>query len=234
MNQLAVRTEHTGIRPIDRVPSLDPVDAVERSPMSRIFARQNTQTVFAKGKTLFMEGDPADTMYEIVSGVVRCYTLSEDGQRQIFKFVGAGDMLGLAALDEYRYEAEAVDTVVVRSCPRVEFELALSRDRGLQEELRRSICVELLAREQHMVMLTHMDSTQRVLWFLDGFTKTGRRAPGGFVHLPMPRHDIGDFLGLTMETVSRTFSALKKEGVVEMPRSDRYRLHGCQGSDRLV
>lgn len=234
MTQLALRTEHTGIRPIDRVPPLDRVDAVERSPLSEVFARRNTQMVFPKGKTLFMEGDPADTMYEIVSGVARCYTLTEDGQRQIFKFVGAGDMLGLAALDEYRYEAEAVDTVVVRACPRAEFELALSRDRDLQEELRRSICVELLAREQHMVMLTHMDSTQRVLWFLDGFTGTGRHTPDGFIHLPMPRHDIGDFLGLTMETVSRTFSALRKEGVVDMPRSDRYRPHGGRDYDRLV
>ncbi|NQW10181.1 MAG: cyclic nucleotide-binding domain-containing protein [Alphaproteobacteria bacterium] len=234
MTQLAVRTEQTAFRPVGRVPSLDVVDAADRSPLSRLFARRTAQTSFPRGKTLFMEGDTADTIFEIVSGVVRCYALSEDGQRQIFKFVGAGEMLGLAAMDEFRYSSEAVDDVVVRACPRMEFELALSWDPDLQGELRRLICVELLQREQHMVMLTHMDSFQRLQWFLEGFAGTARAAADGFIRLPMPRHDIGDFLGLTMETVSRMFSALRKEEYIDMPRSDRYRFCAGYCHDRLV
>ena len=118
MTQLAARTEQTASYPVGRLSSLDMIDADDRSPLSRILARGTIHAPFPRGGVLFMEGDDADMVFEIVSGVVRCFALSEDGQRQIFKFVGPGDMLGLAAMDEFRYSAEAVDDDAVRAVAR--------------------------------------------------------------------------------------------------------------------
>ncbi|MEX2519717.1 MAG: helix-turn-helix domain-containing protein [Paracoccaceae bacterium] len=174
------------------------------------------------GRALLIEGDPADVVHQIASGVVRCCTFTENGRRQIFRFAMAGDILGFADLERWHFTAEAVDPVLLRSIPRARLERALEKSPSLQRDLRRRISEELTEREQHMAVLAFEPAEKRVIWFLAGYSRRCDRS--GFLPLPMTRQEIGDFLGLTLETVSRAFSALKRANVIEMQGADRFRL----------
>ncbi|MDH3667855.1 MAG: helix-turn-helix domain-containing protein [Paracoccaceae bacterium] len=173
-------------------------------------------------RAILLHGEPADTLYQIVSGTVRCCTFSEDGVRQIFRFASAGDYLGFSDFETWHFTAEAVDHVILRAIPRRRAEGAIARDPSLQLGLREMMCRELAARERHMFMLAYMPAEDRLRRFLCGFA--ARRGAAGFTVLPMPRRDIADHIGLTVETVSRAFSSLKRKGEIEMRGCDRFRV----------
>lgn len=195
------------------------------SPLARVFESLGRQRHFAPGGTILLHGDPADTLFQVVSGTVRCCTITDEGHRCIFRFAGPGDFLGFPELETWHFTAEAVDHVQLLSAPRSGVVRAL-RDGAapLQREINALIAREFAAREQQLVMLSHARADQRMLWFL---TEFGRRADrDGFAHLPMTRQDIGDHLGMTIETVSRVLSALKRQALIEMQGSSKVRVLG--------
>lgn len=176
------------------------------------------------GGTIFLHGERAQSVYLVVSGTVRCCTITQDGRRQIFRFARCGDLLGYVDAEVTHFTAEAVDHVILKAIPRAVFEHALADSPSLQRELRDLISAEIEVRERQLCALVHLQAVERLWWFLSGFAAS--RRTDGFVALPMTRQDIGDHLGLTLETVSRGFSALRRSGRLEMRGTDRFHLLG--------
>lgn len=173
-----------------------------------------------RGRALFDDEQAARHYFEIVSGTVRCYRLTQDGRRQIHRFAGAGDLLGLSCERSYGYSAEAVTGVVVRRHPVASLDAAMDGDAELRRRVLRALRDELAATRTHMMLLGRMSAAEKLASFL---LTLARRSPGldGSVELPMPRSDIADYLGLTIETVSRKLSELQALGVIRLDTPSR-------------
>ncbi len=172
----------------------------------------------APGQSIFQEGDDAEHVYNIVEGAVRLFKLLPDGRRQITGFLYSSDFLGLALEDHYAYSAEAVSGAVICRLPRVKLERLFDEMPELEKRLLSEASNELIAAQAQMLLLGRKTATERLSTFLEALARR-QDAPdnAGAVHLPMTRTDIADYLGLTIETVSRTFTKLRKSGVIEIP-----------------
>lgn len=164
-----------------------------------------------RDETLFLAGDPAEFYFKVLKGAVRSCKLLTDGRRHIAEFFLPGDFIGLDAGETYPMLAEAIgETTVIRYSRRKVEALAAEQPRIAQclVEIMRTA---LAAARERMVSLGHMTATERISSFL---MSVSDRAADGRINLPMTRTDIGDYLGLTMETVSRTLSQLKSDGII--------------------
>jgi CRP/FNR family transcriptional regulator len=165
---------------------------------------------------LFQEGESADYVFNVTSGVVRVYKLLADGRRQITGFLFPGDFLGIANNDEYAYSAEAVTHTSICRFQRKKLEALLIKFPKLEHRLLSIASHELAAAQDRMLLLGRKSAREKVASFLvmmsDRATRFG--LPASPISLPMGRADIGDYLGLTLETVSRTISRLKREGII--------------------
>ena len=198
------------------------------SPLSRAFETMGRKRQYTPGSTIMLHGDPADTLFQVVSGTVRCCTIMDDGRRCIFRFARPGDFLGFPEFETWHFTVEAVDHARLIAVRRLDVEHVLRETTApLQHEINNLIAKEFAARENQLVMLSHARAEERLVWFLREFG--GRLARGGFIVLPMTRQDIGDHLGMTLETVSRVFGALKRRGLIEMCGSNkvRFMIEGC-------
>jgi cAMP-binding proteins - catabolite gene activator and regulatory subunit of cAMP-dependent protein kinases len=165
---------------------------------------------------LFAQDDPAESVYNLTEGMVRLYKLLPDGRRQIVGFALPGDFLGLALEDNYSFSADAVTTAISCRFSRRIFESYVDQTPALLKRLHQSATYELtLAREQ-MVLLGRRSAEERIAAFLVGLRDRLYRIgyQSATLNLPMSRQDIADFLGLTIETVSRTFTKLAKDKVI--------------------
>lgn len=181
------------------------------------------ESAFALGQTLFFEGDRAVHYFEIVSGTVRCCRLTPDGRRQIYRFAGPGDILGLGDAAEHSYAAEAVTAVVIRRHRLAALDGAMAVDAPLRDRVLAALRQELAAVRLQMLLLGQMSAMEKVATFLR-ILAAGAAESGAPVHLPMRRADIADYLGLTIETVSRKLNELKRLGVIELPTPCEFRI----------
>ncbi|MEM7545391.1 MAG: helix-turn-helix domain-containing protein [Pseudomonadota bacterium] len=177
---------------------------------------------FQPGQSIVVQGDKIEHLYQVVAGTVRCCSFTEEGRRQIFRFARAGDVLGFVDPERWHFSAEAVDCVVARSIPIARLEAALEQHSELRRDLRAYVARVLAERERQLSVLAFEPAAQRLLWFLKDFAKG--RCGDGYLSLPMTRQEIGDFLGLSLETVSRSFSTLRQSGMIEMKGTDRFRV----------
>ncbi|TGD98359.1 helix-turn-helix domain-containing protein [Methylobacterium nonmethylotrophicum] len=188
-----------------------PLPATEARPVHR-------RTVAAEAE-IFAGGDRAGTFYKVVSGVVRTYRLLSDGRRQIDAFHLPGDIFGLEAGAEHRFNAEAVTEArldVHRREPR-----ALAGDDGaLAREIVASMMKALERAQEHMMLLGRKSARERIATFL--LTLSRRMAcDGAAMELPMSRTDMADHLGLTVESVSRAVTQLERDGLIALPPNRR-------------
>ncbi len=182
---------------------------------SRIMAVSAMQK-YQPGECLFSEGDDADGIYEITGGMLRLYKLLPDGRRQITGFLGAGQVLGLAPEGTHIYTAEAIAPVTVCRYARAALDRLLDDVPGLARRLLSVTSHELRAAQDQMLLLGRKAAGEKVASFLLLMARhQGDGADGIFI--PMARGDIADYLGLTTETVSRTFTKLKLAGVIALP-----------------
>lgn len=181
------------------------------------------EQTFTIGQTVFFDGDEASYFFEIVTGTLRCCRLTLDGRRQIYRFAGAGEMLGLSGEEHYSYSAEAVTHVVVRRHRLLSLNTAMTKDHKLREQVLQSLRDELTAVRVQLTLLGQMSATERVAAFLIDLSKRTADADGR-VHLPMTRSDIADYLGLTIETVSRKINELKRQCVIDMKAPNDIRI----------
>lgn len=174
------------------------------------------------GRMLFDEGDAATEVYTMTSGVVRLSKLLPDGRRQIVGFMLPGDFLGMAFGGTYAFAAEAVTAVVACRFARPAFLRLLDEHPGLEKEILARTSTELAIAQAQMLLLGRKTARERLASFLLGFARRSSIAAGGEVELPMGRTDIADHLGLTIETVSRTFSDLRRTGLITLPSTHAF------------
>jgi CRP/FNR family transcriptional regulator, nitrogen fixation regulation protein len=167
---------------------------------------------YKKGNEIFGEKEPADYVYQVVSGAVRTYKLLSDGRRQIGAFHLAGDIFGLEIGTDHRFTAEAIVDTTARLLKRRSLELAAESDVGVARNLLSMTTSNLRHAEDHMLLLGRKTSLERVAAFLIEMDR--RSTAAGVLALPMCRRDIADYLGLTLETVSRALSRLHDLGVL--------------------
>jgi len=193
--------------------------ASDMAPLDRL----GTLVDVARDATLFYEGDLADHLYRVVSGAVRLCKVLPDGRRQLADIFLPGDLVGLDLGESHSFAAEAITDSVVLKLPRQRVETLINENPRLGRALL-SLAVERLAAAQsQMVLLGRKNATERLASFLLGLIeRTGQAASDRpTLNLTMTRADIADYLGLTIETVSRTFARLKQLNAIALPHPQR-------------
>jgi CRP/FNR family nitrogen fixation transcriptional regulator len=191
---------------------------------------RGTAMSFATNSEIYGEGEPADYLYKVVSGAVRTYKVLVDGRRQIGGFYLPGDIFGLETGEEHALSAEAITecrVLVIKHSALV----ALARvDQEVAFQLWVLTGRELRRLQDHLLLLIK-NAPERVAAFL--LTMAERLSADNSVELPMSRRDIADYLGLTIETVSRSLTQIKNTGAIEFPSRRRFVLHDRSALNRL-
>ena len=174
-------------------------------------------------ETLISEGDRADFVFNVTHGAVKLYKLMADGRRQITGFLFEGDFLGIAMHDEYPYSAEAVGNVHVCRFDRKKLQHLLDKFPQLEKRLLSMASDEIAQAQDQMLLLGRKTAREKLCSFLMALSErmADRGRDPSILFVPMSRADIGDYLGLTTETVSRTFTALKRSGVIRLMEGNR-------------
>jgi CRP-like cAMP-binding protein len=176
---------------------------------------------FGRNAEIFAEGETAGYVYKLVSGVVRISKLLPDGRRQISAFHLPGDMFGFEVDDIHHASAEAI--VPVKA---VAFKwqslLSATASSGFVHELLNRTMIGLRQTQDHLLLLGRKNALERLAAFL--MEMAGRSDSSDVLDLAMPRHDIADYLGLTLETVSRMFAELKEAGIIRLESARRVHL----------
>ncbi|MEB8386519.1 Crp/Fnr family transcriptional regulator [Rhodobacteraceae bacterium KMM 6894] len=192
------------------------------SPMMSLFRTISHTQHHQPDSTIMLHGDAADTIYLIVSGTVRCCTISEEGQRQIFRFARKGELVGIAGMQTWHFTVEAVDHVIVKAIPRALVEHSCADDPSLLQELQAHMCAQLQSREKQLLAFMTTKASVRLFQFLSAFAAS--RPTADYIALPMCRRDIADHLGMSVETVSRAFSDLKAKGRIDLACAEKFRI----------
>jgi CRP/FNR family transcriptional regulator len=176
-----------------------------------LFAGQPTETL-AAGEALFWEGDEAGQIFDLVEGVLRICRVMADGRRAIIGFLHPGDVVGVSFQNRHVFTAEAVTELKVRRIARGRFLAMVNASSALLKELFAILCDEMSAAQDQMLLLGRKTAEERVVSFLLAIHR--KRAAGPQIELPMSRQDIADYLGLTIETVSRMMTSLCRRGLI--------------------
>jgi CRP/FNR family nitrogen fixation transcriptional regulator len=188
----------------------DRVPAETGMPLPRL---KFSEFRYERDEQIFGENEPADYVYQVTLGAVRSYKLLLDGRRQIGAFHLVGDIFGLENAAVHRFTAEAIVDTKVRLVKRQSLELIAGTDVLVTRDLLNTTATSLQHAEDHMLLLGRKSALERVAAFLLEMDKRLTRA--GFFALPMNRRDIADYLGLTLETVSRALHQLNDRGILE-------------------
>lgn len=189
-------------------------------PLDEFLGGRGQTVTFRRGQEVFAQESPAESCYRLVTGAVRTVVLLEDGRRQVTEFLLAGDLLGFDAAGTHDVSAEAVTDSVLRRYRRREIE-ALANDHGaLARYLRHLAARRIREARGHILLLGRTTATERVASFLLEIGRRAQPGPAGHIAVPMTRTDIADHLGLTLETVCRVFSQLRREGAIEVGRGE--------------
>lgn len=188
------------------VPSLEARLAV--APVRRVAAREH----------LWCSGDPRSHVYRVETGAIAIYAVMPDGRRHVVEFALPGDLIGLGMTAAHSFNAQALQDTRLRSVGIATFNQIVREDPRLGLKLYEELSRELAAARAQLMMVSKRVSGERVASFLLALSKRNadRGEAADVLKLPMRRLDIADFLGLTIETVSRTFTRLKKDGLVEL------------------
>jgi CRP/FNR family transcriptional regulator, nitrogen fixation regulation protein len=173
---------------------------------------------FDRNAEIFGEGEDAEYVYKVLSGSVRAYKVLSDGRRQVTAFYLPGDVFGIESGEEHSNSAEAIDDATILVVRRNSLFNTAERDSEVARHLW-SITAEELRRSQNHALLLIKTAKERIAAFLLDMAE--RLAGKGFVELPMSRQDIADYLGLTIETVSRTLTSLSEGSTIQFLASRR-------------
>ena len=185
---------------------------------------------FSRNAEIYGENEPAEYLYKVISGAVRTYKVLSDGRRQIGGFYLPGDIFGLECGDEHTFSAEAITACKVLVIKRSSLVSLAARDGDVARQLWTMTAGELQRAQDH-IMLLIKTAQERVAGFL--LEMAARGASAGEIELPMSRQDIADYLGLTIETVSRTLTQLEKSAAIAVPASRRIVLRNRAALNRM-
>jgi CRP/FNR family nitrogen fixation transcriptional regulator len=170
-----------------------------------------------EGREIFAEGSDNDTFYKVISGVVRVCKFLNEGRRQIEAFHVAGDVFGFQLGEERALSAEAVSDCTLISYRRRNVEQLAKKDEAISHQLFQFAMHNLAHAQNHSLLLGRRGAAEKVASFI--LSWADRCASGNVVNLAMTRQDIADYLGLTIETVSRSLSQFERDGVIALSSS---------------
>jgi len=205
-------------------PSLE--QNLARAPLRRVEAKE----------FLFAEGDTSSYVYRIETGAITLYRILRDGRRQVMGFAYPGDIVGLGIDDAHTMHAQAVKPTQVRCLSAASLRQSAVTDPALGLKLYEAMARELAAARDLMLTIGQRSAMERLASFLLALSQRNERngQDASTVELPMTRTDIGDFLGLTIETVSRTFTRLKLMQLIELPHSNHVKLRDIGQLEELA
>jgi CRP/FNR family transcriptional regulator len=177
-----------------------------------------TQVYFSSGKTIFSEGEMADSVFGLSHGVVRLYKLLMDGRRQVLAFKLPGDFLGMPRADRHKFSADAIGEVALCRFSRDDLIELIESSPNLMRLLIDFVSHELDLAQDQLLLLGNGSAEEKVAIFLVNWRNrlAHLSAFSEIVPLPMRRRDIADFLGLKLETVSRTFAKLERKNAIRI------------------
>jgi CRP/FNR family transcriptional regulator, nitrogen fixation regulation protein len=185
---------------------------------------------FARNSEIYGESEPAEYLYQVISGAVRTYRMLDDGRRQISAFYLPGDVFGVEAGDLHLSSAEAISDAQILVAKRSAVMARAEHEKNLARQLWMLTVRELQRVQQHSLALIK-SAEERVAGFL--LEMAGRSSAGTEIELPMSRQDIADYLGLTIETVSRTFTQFVHSGTIALETTRRIQLRNRPALNRL-
>ena len=195
---------------------LFPHAAPESQPVNRLVAEAGR--VVGATTVLFHEGDRAETLYEVVSGVFRATKIFPDGRRQVVAFAYPGDIIGFGHGETYRFDCDALTPARVQVTARGDMLQAMRERPELGEKILAMAAGEITSMYDLSDLLCRKSAVERIAGFLMALAaRTGKQANDQRIALPMCRADIADHLALTIETVSRNLTKLKIRGIIDLP-----------------
>lgn len=210
--------------------SQKPDAAAARTTFAQMMQLMGAVISYPRNTEIFGENEPAEYLYKVVGGAVRTYKVTSDGRRQIGGFYLPGDIFGLEFGNEHSLSAEAITDAKVLVIRQSAVSSLAERDPAVAQELLALTGCEL-HRVQERILLLVQSAHERVANFL---LEMAKRSPtGNAVELPMPRQDIADYLGLTIETISRTLTSLESAAAIEVPTSRQIVLRNRSALSRM-
>lgn len=172
-----------------------------------------------EGQVAFLEGDENGFLFNVISGALRLIKSLPDGRRQIVGFLFPGDIMGHAVRGHYVYSAEALKRSSLCRVPKSGLSDVMERFPKLEHKLLGMASEEIAHAQDHLLILGRKHAREKVASALTGLVeRLGRKEPQGWlIELPMTRRDLADYVGLTIETVSRTITELEREGYLTRP-----------------
>lgn len=231
MQLAAIGTVNAAIPAFLARPSAGRAEPVADSAM--LLAHAEDAGSYERDQMIFSEGDAASSIHIITAGMIRLCKLLPDGRRQIIGFLQSGDMMGLAMAERYLYTAEAVTPVSLRRLSKVRLDMLLDRDPALGRRLLSRTMTELQTAQDQMLLLGRKNAAERLATFLLA-TARKDKTMGRSIAVPMSRADIADYLGLTIETVSRTFTKLKTSRLIRLLDGHRVELVDTDALEHLA
>ena len=207
-----------------------PLPPVSVHPTGTSIELMGAPMPFARNAEIYGENEPAEYLYKVINGTVRTYKVLNDGRRQIGAFYLPGDIFGLEVGDEHTFSAEAIVDCKILVIKRSMVINLAARENDVARQLWAMTASELQRVQDH-IMLLIKTAQERVAGFL---LEMAKRAPASNeIDLPMSRQDIADYLGLTIETVSRTLTQLENSAAIAVPSSRRIVLRNRAALSRL-
>jgi CRP-like cAMP-binding protein len=231
--QLAIRIDpvHRPAMPAAKVPyALHTLHDQADSTLDQQMQLMGAAMSYPRNAEIFGEDEPADYLYKVVNGGVRTYKILSDGRRQVGGFYLPGDIFGLEFGHEHTLSAEAITDAKVIVVERSALNALCSHDASIAQELF-ALTGRELRRVQGRILLLIKSAQERVASFL--LEMSERVSGSNTIELPMSRQDIADYLGLTIETVSRTLTALETCAAIEVPASRRIVLRNRSALNRM-
>ena len=190
-----------------------------------VIEKVGTPKSFRSGDPIFWEDDHAVSYYLIESGVGRGCRILPDGRRQICRFIFPGDLIAHSRTDKYPYTAEAITPVTAIVISRMHLQKEAESMACMRKLIMDSLLAELRESQDQILVLGRMTAVERVSHFLYLLAERTGTDPSQPIIIPMNRTDIADYLGLTLETVSRVIGRLKREGKIRLISANRIAVH---------
>jgi CRP/FNR family transcriptional regulator, nitrogen fixation regulation protein len=201
---------------------LQPIAPAGFPPISAPSATRQIEAIgvpmlFKRNNEVYGQGEPCEHLYRVVKGAVRSYRILADGRRKIGAFYLPGDLFGMDAGKAHGFSAEAITETRLLVIRRRSLLALAERDSEVARGLWSLTECELARALEHAVLLSK-SAQERMAGFV---LEMAARSPGETIDLPMSRQDIADYLGLTIETVSRTLTSLEQQAAIELPNCHR-------------
>jgi CRP-like cAMP-binding protein len=207
-----------------------PVNKAAETGLLAAFAMMGAPMAYGRNEEVFGEGESAEYLYQVKAGCIRTYKVLNDGRRQVGAFYLPGDVFGIEAGDEHLFSAEAIVPSTVTVLKRSVIDSRAAGDSTLARQLLDLTIAELQRAQAHILLLIKTAQERVAGFLLEMATRARNHAE---IELPMSRQDIADYLGLTIETVSRTLTQLENSAAIALPSSRRIVVRNRSALSRL-